>query len=1232
MLKKNFFLILFIVCVNSIFAQLNNQKGLLWQITGNGLKKPSYVYGTMHVSQKIAFHLGDSFYIALSKSDIVALEQNLDSVIHKWITDDEDATEAEKVEQKSTYSFLNLYTFGLSSYNKKLIAKKLSAEAREVNYLLKRGDQDDFEEDAWLDLYIYQLAKKMGKDFTGVEGFEESRELVKMASKEPKDAKPKKKYKRSTYQLRQQMGDAYRKGDIYMIDSIDRMTESEHYLEYMLYKRNANMVRRMDSIMKLGKVMFTGVGCAHLPGDKGVLNMLISKGYTVRAVQSIAKEKSKMAKKYEEKSYVHKYNTFTSDDGLISASLPSKLSQINDNNYFTTYLSPDLANSHYFQIEKIKSNSVFSGKSPDDILEEIDTMIFENIPGEITNRKSIVSNGFKGIEIVTKLKTGDLNRFYILASPFNIYIVRLSGKKNFAISKDANNFFNSLKINEGQNLNWNQTSSPDSVFSIQLPVYNKATKFANVSKDDPSYEHLVFEKSTGNTYLIKQLDILNQNYLEEDTFELHVMSLGFASTDNFKIKNKNFVKFDGYQALDVTYENKLKNKILARFVLVGTRYIMFVLKPSQDADFNHQFFQSVVFNQRPKYEYIEYSDTSMLFKVKTPVLPSLVKKNSSQGYYSYESEDEDEKKTKEFYQGSYNEMYFIPKNSHDFIAVKQYKYGYYENQNKTPENYFNSWKKSASQKIIEEKYFEKNGLKYSLFTYSDTNTHRIIKVLNTLNGNSRYYIEAYTDSIKGNSDFVSNFINTFEITDTIRKTEIFNKKGYRFIADFISKDSVRRNSSIKYLEDIEFSKSDFSDLCKIIDTISMKGDAAPIRTALIEKLSEIDSASDLTIPYLQKLYNRFYDTAYLQIVILKAIASQKNTSAYQTIKPILANDLPISDDDDEMESMLYAFSDSLKLTKLILPELITLTSIYEYRNSAYKMLSLMKDSGIINESDYVNIHDRLVFETTIEYKRMMAALTKDDNVSGGYEAASSYYNMKGYRIPENADRRNSYAYEDYYSENLLSDILDLSLPLYTKSKTLQTVVNKILLVTNNNKRLSLMPVLLKYNLYFHDSVFLSLAKNKDTRNELYSILDHSKKLNKFPKEFLNQKDFVLAELYANSNEYYKIDTVSFISTKNLILGKDTSLVYLYKFQIEDDPNWFLFVSSSLPTDTTKLNADINNVQFESEQRLIEAFETEDEVYSSIMFDTLMAYKRTNNGGYYNKYANSKRYRSSYSRY
>src|SRR5215210_6445944 len=70
---------LFTVCLQ-IFSQapVSEKKypSLFWEITGNGLKKPSYLFGTMHVSSKMVFHLSDSFYYAIRNCDAVALELN----------------------------------------------------------------------------------------------------------------------------------------------------------------------------------------------------------------------------------------------------------------------------------------------------------------------------------------------------------------------------------------------------------------------------------------------------------------------------------------------------------------------------------------------------------------------------------------------------------------------------------------------------------------------------------------------------------------------------------------------------------------------------------------------------------------------------------------------------------------------------------------------------------------------------------------------------------------------------------------------------------------------------------------------------------------------------------------------------------------------------------------------------------------------------------------------------
>ena len=1190
----------------------NKQKGLLWQISGNGLKKPSYVYGTMHVSQKIAFHLGDSFYIALSKADVVALEQDLDSVIHRWITESEsdNPEDAEKVYPRDAYDFLNLYTFTLNSYNKALLQKKLSAQVREVNYLLTRGDQDDFEENAWLDLYIYQIAKKLGKGFTGVEGFEESRDLVKKSQKEPKDSK-KKKPKKYNYKLRQQIAEAYRKGDIFMLDSIDRMTESEHYLEYMLYKRNANMVRRMDSIMHLGKTMFTGVGCSHLPGSKGVLQMLIEKGYAVRPVQSIALEKSKMAKKYENMVMKHQYSNVSSDDGMISAVLPTRLSKVNDNSSYSSYLSPDLANGYYYQIEKISCNTIFSGKTPEDLLLVIDTMIFENIPGEIIEKKNINSNGFNGMEVVTRLKTGDLNRFQILASPFNVYIIRLAGKKNFAVSSEANNFFKTLKINEGNAGSWRKISSPDSVFTLELPSNGQGQKLAMAYKANPSFEHLVYDQASGNTFLIKQEDLLNEHYLEEDSFELHVMARSFAATDNFKITSQKQFIWQGYHAMDVVYKNKTEGKLYARFAICGTRYLMFVLKPQQDgAGFDERFFKTIQFNGKPQWAFFEYTDTNLFFKVQTPVKPILTKKVPT--YASYYNNDEEENEKENKYKGNYKEIYFKTDNANDFISVSAYKYGYYESQDKNKTDYFKSWEKKSSLKTMSKMVARRKGVDYITYTYTDTNTNRLVKEMNALHGQLRYSVIAYVDSISGDNAFVQNFLQTFDVSDTLLDDYIFAKKGYRFFQDFNSKDSVVRKAAVKNYTEISFCRADIPNLCKVIDSISMKGDAAEIRSDLIVKLSEIDSAQDLIVPYLQKLYLRFSDTAYMQLEILTAMAKQKTDKAFQAIKPILSNDIPISDNAFNMREMLWTFGDSLKLTKIMLPELIELTNYPEYRNTAYGMMSRMKDSGIITVNDYASIHDKLIKETKIEYKRMMASITNEDQ--GG---SSRGYGNNRYSISSNASRfENSLSYGSGYSNLLLADILDLSLPLKDKSSTMLDIVAKILKLTDQEQRLSFLPVLLKYHINFADSVYESLAKNKTTRKEFYHLLLDAKQEKLFPKAYLNHQSWIESSISEQENSYTKLDTFVILKKQKIQMGNDSALVYVCKYKMQDEEAWSLYLSESLPLDSHQLNSNSKTVLFEGAFESLDESVEMDELVNGILFENLLRYRRTHNGGYY----------------
>ena len=74
------------------------------------------------------------------------------------------------------------------------------------------------------------------------------------------------------------------------LDQIEPLTLEEEggvssYLELFLYGRNAIWIPAMEAAMKKQPALFA-VGAAHLPGEKGVLNLLKKAGYKVEPVSN----------------------------------------------------------------------------------------------------------------------------------------------------------------------------------------------------------------------------------------------------------------------------------------------------------------------------------------------------------------------------------------------------------------------------------------------------------------------------------------------------------------------------------------------------------------------------------------------------------------------------------------------------------------------------------------------------------------------------------------------------------------------------------------------------------------------------------------------------------------------------------------------------------------------------------------------------------------------------------
>src|SRR5205814_2399782 len=124
-----------------------------------------------------------------------------------------------------------------------------------------------FEENTYLDMYIYQVGKKMGKRVAGVERYDESMKLMMEAYR---DAAKDKNHKQRSYDnddtySADKLQEAYRSGNLDLLDSINRLNSfSAAFDEKFLYRRNLLQANSIDSILKSLSFVFVVVGAAHL--------------------------------------------------------------------------------------------------------------------------------------------------------------------------------------------------------------------------------------------------------------------------------------------------------------------------------------------------------------------------------------------------------------------------------------------------------------------------------------------------------------------------------------------------------------------------------------------------------------------------------------------------------------------------------------------------------------------------------------------------------------------------------------------------------------------------------------------------------------------------------------------------------------------------------------------------------------------------------------------------------
>lgn len=268
------------------FAQ-KNENALLWKISGNGLAKPSYLFGTLHIlcdatldkNTTNALDATQQLYLELDMDDPSLQASMMGGMMMKdgktmsSLTSPEDFKVLDDFLTKQTgYSAKMLNTMVPQFVSVMLMPKMLDCPVQSIEGKLMEATKAQGEEVRGLETVEVQLAA-----FDAIPYEDQMKELVRTAKDNM--AGDKQKYMR--------MLALYRNKDLnglmaYMHEEENRMYAD--HADVMLDNRNASWIPVMEAAAK-DKPTFFGVGAAHLGGPKGVIALLRKKGYKVEAVQ-----------------------------------------------------------------------------------------------------------------------------------------------------------------------------------------------------------------------------------------------------------------------------------------------------------------------------------------------------------------------------------------------------------------------------------------------------------------------------------------------------------------------------------------------------------------------------------------------------------------------------------------------------------------------------------------------------------------------------------------------------------------------------------------------------------------------------------------------------------------------------------------------------------------------------------------------------------------------------------
>ena len=269
---------------------------ILYKVEGNGTKTPSYLFGTHHLSPiSIVEESGVLEYFNQTDQVVGEIDLTMDPMALSMALQPFMMAPAD-----STLSVL-LAGEDMDALNKQfqkwspmpgmqlqmLEPLKPMAITTMIAVGMSNEVMPGYDPSQQLDSYFFKQGKEDGKLIVALETPEYQGEIL--FNKTPltiqaEDLKDMLKNPDEALESAKTLSEAYKNRDLdAMLEVSKKSKEHQEFMEYVLYQRNDDWMKKLPELIE-GHPSFIVVGALHLAGDKGIVEGLKSKGFTVTPI------------------------------------------------------------------------------------------------------------------------------------------------------------------------------------------------------------------------------------------------------------------------------------------------------------------------------------------------------------------------------------------------------------------------------------------------------------------------------------------------------------------------------------------------------------------------------------------------------------------------------------------------------------------------------------------------------------------------------------------------------------------------------------------------------------------------------------------------------------------------------------------------------------------------------------------------------------------------------------